>query len=156
MKGIVAVDAPAPEFTLPTDDGGSVTLAELRGRKVALFFYPKADTAGCTREAMDFHRLRGRFAKADTVILGVSADPVSAQEKFKAKHGLALQLASDPTHRMLRAYGVWGAKVLYGRRFKGIHRTTYLIDREGRVARVWERVRVEGHASEVLAAAEAL
>ena len=146
----------APAFTLERDGGGSVSLKDFKGRKLVLYFYPKADTPGCTREAMDFSRLRGQFAKVGTEILGVSADPVEKQDKFKRKHKLAIALASDPAHDMLTAYGAWGEKSLYGRKFMGVIRKTFLVDDAGRVARVWPKVSVDGHADEVLAAAKAL
>jgi peroxiredoxin Q/BCP len=156
VTGILGAGAQAPDFRLETDGNGSVSPADFRSQKLVLYFYPKADTPGCTQEAMDFNRLRGEFAKVDTAILGVSADPVRAQAKFKAKYDLAFALASDPAHEMLEAYGVWGEKSMYGRTFLGVHRVTYLIGRDGRVARVWPKVRVPGHAEEVLEAARAL
>jgi peroxiredoxin Q/BCP len=146
----------APAFTLKRDGGGSVSLKDFKGAKVVIYFYPKADTPGCTREAMDFSRLRNQFAKAGTEVLGVSADPVEKQDKFKTKHKLTVALASDPTHEMLTAYGAWGKKSLYGRTFMGVIRKTVLIDADGRVAQVWPKVSVDGHAQEVLAAAKAL
>ncbi len=146
----------APAFTLKRDCGGSVSLKDFKGSKVVIYFYPKADTPGCTREAMDFSRLRNQFAKAGTEVLGVSADPVEKQDKFKTKHKLTVALASDPTHEMLTAYGAWGKKSLYGRTFMGVIRKTVLIDADGRVAQVWPKVSVDGHAQEVLAAAKAL
>jgi peroxiredoxin Q/BCP len=148
--------AMAPAFTLPRDGGGSISLADFAGSKLVLYFYPRADTSGCTKEAIDFSRLKAAFSKAGTEILGVSADPVPAQDKFKAKHKLAIALASDEKHRMLEAYGVWQEKSMYGRKFMGIVRTTVLIGPEQRVARVWPKVSVTGHADEVLAAARAL
>ncbi len=147
----------APPFTLPRDGGGNVSLGDFTGRrKLVLYFYPKADTPGCTKEAIDFSRLKAAFAKADTDILGVSADPVPAQDKFKSKHKLTIALASDEKHRMLEAYGVWQEKSMYGRKFMGVVRTTVLIGPDQRVARVWPKVSVAGHAEEVLAAAKAL
>jgi len=148
--------AMAPAFTLPRDGGGTISLADFAGRKLVLYFYPRADTSGCTKEAIDFSRLKAAFSKVGTEILGVSADTVPAQDKFKAKHKLAIALASDEKHRMLEAYGVWQEKSMYGRKFIGIVRTTVLIGPEQRVARVWPRVSVTGHAEEVLAAANAL
>ena len=148
--------AMAPAFTLPRDGGGSISLADFAGSKLVLYFYPRADTSGCTKEAIDFSRLKGAFSKAGTDVLGVSADPVAAQDKFKAKHKLAIALASDEKHRMLDAYGVWQEKSMYGRKFMGIMRTTVLIGPEQRVSRVWPKVSVTGHAEEVLAAARAL
>ena len=146
----------APSFSLPGDGGGTVSLADFAGRKLVLYFYPRADTSGCTKEAIDFSRLRGDFRRANTEIVGVSADPVPALDKFKAKHKLAIALASDEKHRMLEAYGVWQEKSLYGRKFLGIVRTTFLIGPDGRIAKVWPKVSVDGHAAEVLAAAKAL
>ncbi len=143
----------APPFRLPQPGGGEVSLADFRGRKLVLYFYPKADTPGCTREAMDFTALARKFAEADTDILGVSADPPSRQQAFKAKHGLRIPLASDETHEMLKAYGVWVEKSMYGRKFMGIARATLLIGRDGRIARLWTHVRVPGHAEDVLEAA---
>jgi thioredoxin-dependent peroxiredoxin len=158
-RGADAGPAPgtmAPAFSLPRDGDGTVSLADFAGRKLVLYFYPRADTTGCTKEAIDFSRLRGDFARADTEIVGVSADPVPALAKFKVKHKLAIALASDEKHRMLEAYGVWQEKSLYGRKFLGIVRTTFLIGPDGRIAKVWPKVSVDGHAAEVLAAAKAL
>jgi peroxiredoxin Q/BCP len=156
MPRELAPGAKAPAFTLPRDGGGSVSLADFAGRAVVLYFYPRADTPGCTKEAIDFSRLKGAFAKAGAEVLGVSADPVSAQDKFKAKHKLAIALASDEKHRMLEAYGVWQEKSMYGRKFMGIARMTFLIDADQRIARIWPKVSVAGHAEEVLAAVKAL
>lgn len=156
MAGKLDTGMKAPAFTLPRDGGGEVSLADFAGKKLVLYFYPKADTSGCTKEAIDFSRLKAAFAKAGTEILGVSADPVMAQDKFKAKHKLSIALASDEKRRMLEAYGVWQEKSMYGRKFMGIARTTFLIAPDQRIARVWPRVSVNGHADEVLAAAKAL
>lgn len=153
MAGSLEPGAKAPAFKLPRDGGGTVELKDFRGKKLVLFFYPRAGTPGCTREAIAFNRLRSQFEQAGTAILGVSADPIPAQDRFKAKHGLDLPLLSDENKTMLQAYGVWAKKRLYGKTFMGIVRTTYLIDASGRVARAWPRVKVEGHAEEVLAAA---
>jgi peroxiredoxin Q/BCP len=147
--------ANAPAFTLLRDGGGDLSLADFRGRKLALFFYPKANTPGCTREAQAFSALAEDFAAAGSAVLGVSADPVKAQEKFKVACDLSVPLASDERHTMLEAYGVWGEKSMYGRKFLGIFRTTFLIDRDGRIVRIWRNVKVPGHAEEVLAAAKA-
>jgi len=141
--------AMAPTFTLPRDGGDTISLADFAGRKLVLYFYPRADTSGCTKEAIDFSRLKAAFGQA-------GADPVPAQDKFKAKHKLAITLASDEKHRMLEAYGVWQEKSMYGRKFMGIVRTTVLIGPDQRIARVWPKVSVTGHAEEVLAAARAL
>jgi peroxiredoxin Q/BCP len=148
--------AKAPAFRLPRDGGGIVSLSDFSGRKLVLFFYPRADTPGCTKEAIDFTRLAGAFAESQTTLLGVSADAPKAQEAFRDKHQLTTPLVSDEKHGMLEAYGVWGEKSMYGRTFQGILRTTVLIDTDGRVARVWRNVKVDGHADEVLAAARAL
>lgn len=156
MPTALAAGAKAPDFTIVGDDGRKVSLKDFRGRKLVLYFYPKADTPGCTREAMAFSSLKPAFAEADTAILGVSADPVKAQDAFKRKHGLAITLASDETHKMLADYDVWGEKSMYGRTFMGITRATFLIGPDGRIARAWPKVKVDGHAEEVLAAARAL
>jgi thioredoxin-dependent peroxiredoxin len=146
----------APGFRLPRDGGDSVALADYAGQNLVLFFYPRADTPGCTREAIDFTRLRSDFAEAGTAVLGVSADTVKAQESFRNKHELGIPLISDEHHEMLEAYGAWGEKSMYGRSFMGIIRTTVLIGADGRIAKIWRNVRVDGHADEVLAAAGAL
>jgi peroxiredoxin Q/BCP len=146
----------APAFSLPRDGGGTVSLGDFKGQNLVLYFYPRADTPGCTIEAKAFSELAAAFKKAGTAVLGVSADPVEAQNAFKAKHGLVIPLASDETHKMLDAYGVWGEKSMYGRKFMGITRATFLIGRDARIARVWPKVKVAGHAEEVLAAAKEL
>jgi thioredoxin-dependent peroxiredoxin len=146
----------APAFSLPRDGGGSVSLAEFKGRKLVIYFYPRADTPGCTRESIAFSQLRAEFTRAGTDILGVSADPVKAQEAFKKKHDLSIGLLSDETHRMLEAYGAWGKKSMYGKSFTGVLRSTFLIGPDGRIAHIWPKVRVDGHAEEVLQAAKAL
>ena len=156
MAAKLAEGAKAPAFRLPTGEGGTVTLADFKGKNLVLFFYPKANTPGCTREAIAFSALKAAFTKANTALVGVSADPVKAQSAFKRKHGLKTDLASDETHAMLRAYGVWGEKSMYGRTFQGITRTTVLIGPNGRIARIWPKVKVDGHAAEVLAAAREL
>ena len=144
----------APNFTLARDGGGTVSLKDFAGRKLVLYFYPKADTSGCTKEAIAFTGLRARFAKANTDILGISADPVVKLDKFKKKHDLGIPLASDDSKDMLTAYGAWGEKSMYGLKFMGVIRKTFLIDGKGRVLRVWPKVRVPGHAEEVLEAAK--
>jgi len=154
-QGLVA-GAKAPPFTLPRDGGSKVSLKDFKGSNLVLYFYPKADTPGCTKEAVTFSRLRAEFAKADTAILGVSADPVLAQDKFKSKHKLAIALGSDENKKVLAAYGAWGEKSMYGRKFMGVIRKTFLIDAGGRIVRIWPKVRVPGHAEEVLTAARAL
>jgi thioredoxin-dependent peroxiredoxin len=156
MAAKLVEGAKAPTFTLPTDDGGTVTLSDFKGKNLVLFFYPKANTSGCTKEAIAFSALKPSFTKVDTAVLGVSADPVKAQDAFKKKHDLKTPLASDETHQMLESYGVWGEKSMYGRKFQGITRTTVLIGPDGRVVQIWPKVKVNGHAEEVLAAARAL
>ena len=153
---VLAEGARAPAFRLPRDGGGSVALSDFSGKKLVLFFYPKADTPGCTREAIDFTRLSGAFSESGTAVLGISADSVKRQETFRDKHALAVPLISDEQHEMLDAYGAWGEKSMYGRTFQGILRTTVLIGTDGRVARIWRHVRVDGHADQVLAAAREL
>jgi peroxiredoxin Q/BCP len=148
--------AKAPGFCLPRDGGSSVSLSDFAGRKLVLFFYPRADTPGCTREAIDFTRLAKAFDASGTAVLGISADSLKAQEKFRDKHALSVPLISDEQHQMLEAYGAWGEKSMYGRTFLGIIRSTILIGTDGRVARIWRNVKVDGHADEVLAAAQAL
>lgn len=142
----------APAFRLPRDGGEEVSLKDFKGRTLVLYFYPKADTPGCTREAMDFSRLSKDFTKAGAAVLGVSADSVKKQEAFSRKHRLTVPLLSDETHAMLKAYEAWGEKSMYGRTFMGVHRMTYLIGPDGRIAKVWPKVSVRGHAEEVLAA----
>ena len=152
----MAEGARAPGFRLPRDGGQAVSLADFSGRKLVLFFYPRADTPGCTKEAIDFTRLQSKFAESQTAVLGVSADPPKAQEAFRDKHELSIPLVSDEQHEMLEAYGVWGEKSMYGKTFHGILRTTVLIGTNGRILRIWRHVRVDGHADEVLAAVRAL
>ena len=156
MSAKITVGGKAPGFVLPRDGGGEVSLADFKGKKLVLYFYPKADTEGCTIEAKDFSRLAPAFARAKTAILGVSADPVKKQDRFKTKHDLTIALGSDETHEMLNAYGVWAEKSMYGRKYMGILRNTYLIGPDGKIAQIWEKVKVAGHAEEVLAAAKAL
>jgi peroxiredoxin Q/BCP len=150
-----ALGSKAPAFRLPRDGGGTVGLADFAGRKLVLYFYPRADTSGCTREAIDFSTLKGAFSRAGTEILGVSADPVAALDRFKSKHKLSTALASDEAHKALEAYGVWQQKTLYGRKFMGIVRSTFLIGPDQRIARVWPKVAVADHAQDVLEAAKA-
>jgi peroxiredoxin Q/BCP len=155
MSGKLVQGKSAPAFTLPRDEG-KLKLADFKGRKLVLYFYPKDDTPGCTKEAIDFNRLKPAFEKAGAAILGVSPDSAASHAKFKKKHGLEIELASDETKSMLEAYGVWTEKSMYGRTYMGVERTTVLIGPDGKVARVWEKVKVPGHAEEVLAAAQAL
>ncbi|GIX14376.1 MAG: hypothetical protein KatS3mg118_2335 [Paracoccaceae bacterium] len=146
----------APDFTLPRDGGGTVSLSGLRGRKVVVYFYPKDDTSGCTKEAIGFTELADDFAAADTVVIGISRDSVESHDRFAAKHGLRVILASDADGRVCEEWGVWVEKSMYGRKYMGIERSTFLIDRDGRVAQLWRKVKVPGHAAAVLAAARAL
>ena len=146
--------AKAPSFKLPRDGGATVSLADYAGRKLVIFFYPRASTPGCTKEAMDFTRLAAEFEAADTALLGVSADPMKAQEKFRDKYELGMPLLSDTEQTMLAAYGAWGEKTMYGKVFEGVLRSTVLIGKDGNVAKVWRNVKVDGHADEVLAEAQ--
>ncbi len=143
----------APAFDLPTDGGGNVTSSALRGRKVVLYFYPKDDTPGCTTEAIAFTALKDRFAAADTVVIGVSKDSIAAHAKFRTKHKLDVELAADPEGTTVEAYGAWVEKSMYGRKYMGIDRATFLIDRDGKIAALWRKVKVPGHAEAVLKAA---
>jgi peroxiredoxin Q/BCP len=156
MARELAVGSKAPAFTLQRDGGSQVSLKDFKGGNLVLYFYPRADTPGCTKEAIAFSSLRKSFAKTGTEILGVSADPIRAQDKFKSKHKLTIALASDETKRMLEAYGAWGEKSMYGRKYMGVIRKTFLIDAQGLIARIWPKVTVPGHAEEVLEAAKSL
>lgn len=145
-----------PDVTLTGMDGAPLSLAAFRGNKLVLYFYPKDDTSGCTREAQDFTALAGEFEKAGAWILGVSKDDPKKHAKFTAKYDLKVSLASDMDGSVCEAFGTWGEKSLYGRKYMGIERATFLIDRDGTVSRVWRKVKVPGHAEEVLTAARAL
>ena len=147
---------PMPDVALETPEGGTVRPSDFRGRKLVVFFYPKDDTPGCTVENKDFSALLPEFQAAGTAVLGVSKDPPKKHARFAAKHALTVPLATDSDGGLSDALGVWGEKSLYGRLFMGMHRTTYLVDGEGRIARVWRKVKVKGHAAEVLEAAQAL
>lgn len=147
---------PAPLFDLPAAGAGRVSLAQLKGKRVVLYFYPKDDTPGCTTEALNFTEKTKAFAAANTVIVGVSRDSVAKHDKFAAKHGLKLLLASDEDGKVCEAYGVWVEKTLYGRVYWGVERATFLIDEKGRIARVWRKVRVPKHVDEVLKEVKAL
>ncbi len=147
---------PAPDFDMPTDGGGRVSLADLKSKALVLYFYPKDDTSGCTNEAKGFTEAAADFAKTGAVVVGVSKDSVKSHDKFKAKYELNLTLGSDPEGAVLEAYGVWVQKSMYGREYMGIERATFLIGPDGRIARVWRKVRVPGHVAEVLAAAKGL
>jgi peroxiredoxin Q/BCP len=160
-KKVTAVASPklvlegkkAPNFRLPRDGGKTVSLADYAGQKLVIYFYPRAGTPGCTREAMDFTRLSADFSAAETAVLGVSADPLKAQDAFRDKYKLKTPLLSDESHSMLDSYGAWGEKSMYGKTFEGVLRTTVLIDREGKIVRIWRNVKVDGHADAVLEAA---
>ena len=145
----------APAFDMATAEGGRVSLDGLKGRKVVLYFYPKADTPGCTNEGKAFSALKADFDAADTVVVGVSRDSVASHAKFRAKHGLTVLLGSDPGD-VTEAYGTWVEKSMYGKKYMGIERATFLIGRDGKIAAVWGKVKVPGHAEAVLAAAQAL
>ena len=153
---MIAEGANAPDFTLPRDGGANVTLSSFRPGKVVLYFYPKDDTPGCTLEAQDFTARLAEFTAAGTTVIGVSKDSVKAHDKFCKKHGLGVILASDEAGHTCEDYGVWVEKSMYGKTYMGVERTTVLIDGAGKVARVWNKVSVKGHADEVLAAAKAL
>jgi thioredoxin-dependent peroxiredoxin len=143
----------APEFTLPGDGGSTISLKGLRGKKVVLYFYPKDDTSGCTLEAKGFNDSKADFVRAGTEIIGVSPDNVASHDKFKKKYGLDFALASDESKAMLEAYGVWVEKSMYGKKYMGVERSTFLIGADGRIAAVWSKVKVPGHVDEVLKAA---
>jgi len=146
----------APDFDLPTDGGGQAKLSDFKGRKLVLYFYPKDDTTGCTSEANGFSELAAEFAKAGATVIGVSKDSVKSHDKFKAKYGLDFTLASDLEGQTVEAYGSWVEKSMYGRKYMGIDRSTFLIDGEGKISKLWRKVKVTGHVAEVLAQAQAL
>jgi peroxiredoxin Q/BCP len=151
----------APDFNLPRDtldaaQGNSLKLADFAGHKLVLYFYPKDDTSGCTKEAIEFNALKADFSATDTQIVGISADSVASHNKFKTKYDLAFPLISDEKHEMLTAYGVWVEKSMYGRKYMGIERTTVLVNRDGTIAEIWSKVKVPGHAAAVLEAARNL
>lgn len=150
------IGAAAPGFSLPADGGKTVALADFAGNPVVLYFYPKDDTAGCTKEAIAFSNLIGAFGKAGAVVLGVSKDPVKKHDKFIAKHALKVTLLSDEDGGLCARYGVWVEKRMYGKKYMGIERATFLIDRAGVLCEVWRKVKVPGHAEAVLAAVKAL
>ena len=152
----LSIGTKAPPFSLPATDGREISLDGLKGRKVVLFFYPKDNTSGCTLEAKDFQALKQDFAAADTEIVGVSPDSLKSHGRFRNKYGLDFALASDEAKTVLETYGVWAQKSMFGHKYMGVERTTVLIDREGKIARVWNKVKVPGHAEEVLAGALAL
>jgi peroxiredoxin Q/BCP len=146
----------APNFELPTDSGEALALSRLEGKPVVLYFYPKDDTSGCTAEAKDFTQLAPNFRKAGVEVIGVSPDSVESHAKFRKKYDLGIKLAVDADKAVATAYGVWVEKSMYGRKYMGVERSTFLIDKQGRIARSWRKVKVPGHAAEVLAAAQGL
>lgn len=146
----------APQFSLPADGGGEVRLTELRGKIVVLFFYPQDNTQTCTVEAIDFSKFNDAFREAGAVVIGISPDSLKKHANFRKKHGLTTPLAADESREAIDAYGVWGEKTMFGRKYMGVIRSTFLIDRDGKIARIWRKVRVPGHAEEVLEAAKAL
>lgn len=146
----------APDVTLETPEGGELRLSDLRGRTLVLYFYPKDDTSGCTREAQDFSALKAAFEMEDAMVLGVSKDSPKSKTRFIDKYELKVALASDTEGAACEAFGTWVEKSMYGRRYMGIERSTFLIDKEGRIARIWRKVKVPGHAEEVLKAARAI
>jgi peroxiredoxin Q/BCP len=152
----IAVGDIAPAFKLPQDGGGELSLSDHRGKPVVLYFYPKDDTSGCTAEAIAFSGLKLQFEKAGATVIGMSPDSVKKHDRFKSKHELTVTLVADEDKKVLEAYGVWAEKSMYGRKYMGVERTTFLIGPDGKVAQVWRKVKVPGHAEEVLAAVKAL
>ena len=145
-----SVGTPAPDFTLPTDGGGSVSLSGLRGKPVVVYFYPKDDTSGCTKEAIGFSEARAEFDGLGVTIIGISPDSPAKHDKFKAKHDLSVTLASDEDKSVCEAYGVWVEKSMYGKKYMGIVRSTFVIDEKGKIAEVHEKVKVKGHVADLL------
>ncbi|MGQ4272816.1 thioredoxin-dependent thiol peroxidase [Terrihabitans sp. B22-R8] len=150
----LTVGSPAPDFSLPVEGGGEISLSSLKGRKVVLYFYPKDDTSGCTQEALEFNQARAGFDAANTTIIGISPDSLKSHTKFKTKHSLDFQLASDEEKSVLQAYGIWVEKSMYGRKYMGVERTTLLIDADGKIVQIWPKVKVTGHVQEVLSVAQ--
>lgn len=152
----ISVGQPAPDFILPASTGETLSLSAFKGHKLIIYFYPKDDTSGCTLEAQDFQTLLSEFQNASIHVIGVSPDSLKKHGNFCNKHGLTFPLLSDEEKTMLSAYGVWVEKSMYGRKYMGVERTTFLIDSNGVIARIWPKVKVKGHAQEVLEAAKAL
>jgi peroxiredoxin Q/BCP len=153
---MIAAGQTAPDFTLPRDGGGTVTLSALKPKAVVVYFYPKDDTSGCTKEAIAFSGHAAAYEAAGAVVIGISKDSVKSHDKFVAKHGLSVVLASDEGNDVCERYGVWAEKSMYGKKYMGIERSTFLVDGSGTVRQVWPKVKVDGHAEEVLAAVQAL
>jgi peroxiredoxin Q/BCP len=147
---MIPIGVAAPDFTAPTDGGGSVRLKNLRGKKVVLYFYPKDNTPGCTAESCDFRDAHAEFGAKDVIVLGVSPDSVKSHDKFKQKFDLPFTLISDEDHKIAEAYGVWQEKSMYGRKYMGIVRSTFVIDEDGKIAAVYDKVKVKGHVADVL------
>ncbi|MES5097090.1 thioredoxin-dependent thiol peroxidase [Agrobacterium sp. BA1120] len=152
----LAIGDKAPDFTLPRNGSGDINLASLQGKAVVLYFYPKDDTSGCTAQAIDFSAMGADFEVANAVVIGISPDSVKSHDKFAAKHSLTVMLASDEERQVLEAYGVWKEKSMYGKKYMGVERTTYLVAPGGKIAKIWNKVKVPGHAQEVLDAIKAL
>ncbi len=146
----------APAFTLPTDEDGKIALKDMAGKKLVLFFYPKDDTPGCTKEAIGFSEVLEEFERVNTKVVGISKDTISKHAKFREKHDLSVTLASDEEGKIIEKYGAWVEKNMYGRKYMGIERSTFLIDETGKIQEIWRKVRVPGHVDKVLAAAKAL
>jgi len=155
MADLTVGDA-APDFDVPRDGGHRISLSAFSGRPVVLYFYPKDDTSGCTKEAISFTELAPEFEAIGAAVIGISPDSVSRHDKFAKKYSLSLILGSDEDTQVAQRYGVWKEKSMYGRRYMGIERTTFLVDKDGKIARIWPKVKVAGHAEEVLASAKAL
>lgn len=156
MTVTLSEGSPAPDFSLPVDGGGTITLSALKGKPAVVYFYPKDDTSGCTKEAIGFSCLMPDFEKAGVTVIGISPDSVKSHEKFRAKHDLAITLAADEERSAIEAFGVWVEKSMYGKAYMGVDRSTFLIAPDGTIAKVWRKVKVPGHAEEVLKAAQAL
>ncbi len=146
----------APDFELESDGGGLIRLRDLKGKPVVVYFYPKDDTSGCTKQAIAFTEKAPQFSSAGTRIIGISPDTVASHDKFKSKHKLGIQLAADTEKVVAQAYGVWVEKSMYGRKYMGVERSTFLVDENGKVARIWRKVRVPGHVEEVLEVVQSL
>jgi peroxiredoxin Q/BCP len=156
MSDMIEIGQKSPDVTLPRDGGGTVSLSDFKGKNVVLYFYPKDDTSGCTKEAVGFSEMVSDFAAANTVVIGISKDSVASHDKFVAKHGLGVILLSDADSDVTERFGSWTEKSMYGKKYMGIDRSTFLIDGQGTIRQIWRKVKVPGHVEEVLAAARAL